>query len=137
MNVKTTFLHGDLEVEIYIDQPEGFVAKGNERKVCKLVKSLYGLKQAPKQWNEKFYKVILSFGFTLNDVDQCVYFKVKGDDWIILCLYIDDILLFGSNNDIIIETKSFLKTKFEMKNMGIAEVILGLKLTRSSEGIAI
>ncbi|KAL0315203.1 UNVERIFIED_CONTAM: Retrovirus-related Pol polyprotein from transposon TNT 1-94 [Sesamum calycinum] len=64
MDVKTAFLYGELEEEIYMDQPEGFVAHGNERKVCKLVKSLYGLKQAPKQWHEKFDQTILAFGFT-------------------------------------------------------------------------
>ncbi|KAK4385553.1 Expansin-B4 [Sesamum angolense] len=64
MDVKTTFLYSELEEEIYRDQPEGFIAHGNERKVCKLVKSLYGLKQAPKQWHEKFDQIILAFGFT-------------------------------------------------------------------------
>ncbi|KAK4391365.1 Retrovirus-related Pol polyprotein from transposon TNT 1-94 [Sesamum angolense] len=64
MDVKTAFLYGELEEKIYMDQPEGFVAHGNERKVCKLVKSLYGLKQAPKQWHEKSNQTILAFGFT-------------------------------------------------------------------------
>ena len=54
MDVKTVFLNGDLEEEIYMDQPEGFVEPGQESKACKLTKSLYGLKQAPKQWHEKF-----------------------------------------------------------------------------------
>ena len=54
MDVKTTFLNGDLEEEIYMEQPEGFIVSGQEKKVCKLVKSLYGLKQAPKKWHEKF-----------------------------------------------------------------------------------
>ncbi|KAL0299909.1 UNVERIFIED_CONTAM: Retrovirus-related Pol polyprotein from transposon TNT 1-94 [Sesamum angustifolium] len=122
MDVKTTtFLYGELEEEIYMDQPEGFVAHGNERKVCKLVKSLYGLKQAPKQWHEKFDQTILAFGFTINENDKCIYCKVKGDRIIILCLYVDDILLIGSCIEIIIETKSFLKNKFEMKDMGEAD----------------
>ncbi|KAL2227745.1 UNVERIFIED_CONTAM: Retrovirus-related Pol polyprotein from transposon TNT 1-94 [Sesamum indicum] len=137
MDVKTTFLYGELEEEIYMEQPEGFVAHGNEHKVCKLVKSLYGLKQAPKQWHEKFDKTILAFGFTVNENDKCIYCKVKGDKLIILCLYVDDILLIGSCLDIIIETKSFFKNKFEMKDMGEANVILGIKLTRSTDGIAI
>ncbi|KAL0290595.1 UNVERIFIED_CONTAM: Retrovirus-related Pol polyprotein from transposon TNT 1-94 [Sesamum angustifolium] len=77
MDVKTAFLYGELEEEIYMDQPEGFVAHGNERKVCKLVKSLYGLKQAPKQWHEKFDQTILAFGFTVNENDKCIYCKVK------------------------------------------------------------
>ncbi|KAL0324836.1 UNVERIFIED_CONTAM: Retrovirus-related Pol polyprotein from transposon TNT 1-94 [Sesamum radiatum] len=137
MDVKTTFLYGELEEEIYTDQPEGFVAHGNERKVCKLVKSLYGLKQAPKQWHEKFDQTILAFGFTVNENDKCIYCKVKGDRIIILCLYVDDILLIGSCIEIITETKSFLKNKFEMKDMGEADVILGIKLICSTDGIAI
>ncbi|KAL0383034.1 UNVERIFIED_CONTAM: Retrovirus-related Pol polyprotein from transposon TNT 1-94 [Sesamum calycinum] len=137
MDVKTAFLYGELEEEIYMDQPEGFVAHGNERKVCKLVKSLYGLKQAPKQWHEKFDQTILAFGFTVNENDKCIYCKVKGDRIIILCLYVDDILLIGSCIEIITETKSFLKNKFEMKDMGEADVILGIKLIRSTDGIAI
>jgi hypothetical protein len=63
MDVKTAFLDGDLDEEVYIEQPEGFIMHGHEKKVCKLVKLLYGLKQAPKQWYEKFYYVILSHGF--------------------------------------------------------------------------
>ncbi|KAL0326149.1 UNVERIFIED_CONTAM: Retrovirus-related Pol polyprotein from transposon TNT 1-94 [Sesamum radiatum] len=137
MDVKTAFLYGELDEKIYMDQPEGFVAHGNERKVCKLVKSLYGLKQAPKQWHEKFDQTILAFGFTVNENDNCIYCKVKGDRIIILCLYVDDILLIGSCIEIITETKSFLKNKFEMKDMGEADVILGIKLIRSTDGIAI
>ncbi|KAL0381033.1 UNVERIFIED_CONTAM: Retrovirus-related Pol polyprotein from transposon TNT 1-94 [Sesamum angustifolium] len=137
MDVKTAFLYGELEEEIYMDQPEGFVAHGNERKVCKLVKSLYGLKQAPKQWHEKFDQTILAFCFTVNENDKCIYCKVKGDRIIILCLYVDDILLIGSCIEIITETKSFLKNKFEMKDMGEADVILGIKLIRSTDGITI
>ncbi|GJV67600.1 zinc finger, CCHC-type containing protein [Tanacetum coccineum] len=75
MDVKTTFLNGDLEEEVYMKQPEGFVMPGNEHKVCKLVKSLYGLKQAPKQWHQKFDEVVLSSGFLLNQSDKCVYSK--------------------------------------------------------------
>lgn len=137
MDVKTAFLNGDLEEEIYMDQPEGYVIPGNENKVCKLVKSLYGLKQAPKQWHEKFDRAVLSFGFEINDSDKCVYTKLKGDECIILCLYVDDILLFGTSLAVVNETKALLSGKFDMKDMGCADVILGLKLTRSTDGIAI
>jgi hypothetical protein len=73
MNVKTTFFNGELEEEIYMTQPDGFVVKGKEDKVCKLVKSLYGLKQAPKQWHEKFDITLISTGFSVNETDRCVY----------------------------------------------------------------
>nr|GFA85641.1 hypothetical protein [Tanacetum cinerariifolium] len=66
-------LNGDLDEEIYMKQPEGFVMPGHENKVCKLKKSLYGLKQAPKQWHQKFDDVVLSNGFSLNQYDKCVY----------------------------------------------------------------
>ena len=66
MNVKTTFLNGDLEEEIYMDQPEGFVKPGQENKVFKLTKSLYGLKQAPKQWHEKLDSCMIENGYKSN-----------------------------------------------------------------------
>ncbi|GJT89262.1 zinc finger, CCHC-type containing protein, partial [Tanacetum coccineum] len=75
MDVKTTFLNGDLDEEVYMKQPEGFVMPGNEHKVCKLVKSLYGLKQAPKQWHQKFDEVVLSSG---KPVDQLEYSRAIG-----------------------------------------------------------
>ena len=75
MDVKIAFLNGELDEEVYMDQPEGFVVKGQKHKVCKLVKSLYGLKQAPKQWHEKFDHTTMSHGFKINECDKCVYIK--------------------------------------------------------------
>ncbi|GKC27794.1 zinc finger, CCHC-type containing protein [Tanacetum coccineum] len=80
MDVKIAFLDGDLEEEVCMKQPKGFVMPGNEHKLCKLVKSLYGLKQAPKQWHQKFDEVVLSSGFLLNQSDKCVYSKFYGSD---------------------------------------------------------
>ena len=91
MDVKTAFLNGDLDEEVYMEQPEGFVLPGNEKKVCKLVKSLYGLKQAPKQWHEKFDFVILSYGFRHNSADKCIYSKFTNDYGVVICLYANDL----------------------------------------------
>nr|KAJ0199197.1 hypothetical protein LSAT_V11C600311730 [Lactuca sativa] len=71
MDVKISFLNGDLDEEIYMKQPEGFLMPGNEYKVCKLKKLLYGLKQEPKQWHQKFDYVVLSNDFALNQADKC------------------------------------------------------------------
>jgi hypothetical protein len=79
MNVKITFLNVELEEEIYMDQPDGFVAEGQEGMVCKLIKSLYGLKQTPKQWNEKFDRTLTSTGFVVNKTDKCVYYHYGGN----------------------------------------------------------
>ncbi|GJZ85618.1 zinc finger, CCHC-type containing protein [Tanacetum coccineum] len=75
MDVKTAFLNGELDEDVYMNQPQGFIMPGNENKVCKLIKSLYRLKQAPKQWHQKFDEVVLSNGYLLNQADKCVYRK--------------------------------------------------------------
>ncbi|GKA99401.1 zinc finger, CCHC-type containing protein [Tanacetum coccineum] len=118
MDVKTAFLNGDLDEEVYMKQPEGFVMPGNEHKVCKLVKSLYGLKQAPKQWHQKFDEVVLSSGFHLNQSDKCVYSKFDNSGkGVIICLYVDDMLIFGTDQNQVDKTKKFLCHRFSMKDM--------------------
>jgi len=78
MDVKTTFLNGDLEEEIYMYQPDGCVVPGQESKVCKLRKSLYSLKQAPKQWYEKLDSTVVQNRFVVNTSNSYVYSKVIG-----------------------------------------------------------
>src|SRR4051812_5132182 len=134
MDVKTAFLNGELKEEIYMQQPDGFVMDGQEGKVCKLVKSLYGLRQAPKQWHDKFNETLTSVGFVVNEADKCVYYRYGGGEGVILCLYVDDILIFGTNLKLIEEVKSFLSQNFEMKDLGVADVILNIKLLRDDEG---
>lgn len=122
MDVKTAFLNGDLDEEIYMEQPEGCVVPGKENKVCKLVKSLYGLKQAPKQWHDKFDSVLIANGFTVNDADRCIYCKFHGNSGVIICLYVDDMLIFGTCLDVINEMKNLLSSNFDMKDLGEADV---------------
>ncbi|GKA34493.1 zinc finger, CCHC-type containing protein [Tanacetum coccineum] len=138
MDVKTSFLNGDLDEEVYMKQPEGFVTPGNEHKVCKLVKSLYGLKQTPKQWHQKFDEVMLLSGFLLNQSNKCVYSKFDSSGkGVIICLYVDDMLIFGTDQNQVDKTKKFLSSKFSMKDMGEADVILGIKIKRKNKGIVI
>ena len=77
MDVKTTFLNGNLEEEVYMNKPEGFSCEGKEHMVCKLKKSLYGLNEASRQWYLKFNETIVTFGFNENIVDRCIYLKVN------------------------------------------------------------
>ena len=106
LDVKTAFLHGDLQEEIYMEQPEGFEEKGKEKLVCKLKKSLYGLKQAPRQWYHKFDSFMTSNGYKRTVADPCVYFrKFPGDIFIILLLYVDDMLVVGQNLELISNLK--------------------------------
>jgi hypothetical protein len=129
MDVKIAFLNGELE-EIYMDQSDGFVANGQEGKVYKLLKSLYGLKQAPKQCHEKFDRTLTCAGFVVNEADKYVYYWYGGGEGIILCLYVDDILIFGSIIKVIKEVKEFLSNNFQMKDLGEADVILNTSETR-------
>ena len=137
MDVKTAFLNGELEEEIYMEQPEGFQSPGNENKVCKLVKSLYGLKQAPKQWHGNFDETMLSNGFKINESDKCVYVKHVSMGYVIVCLYVDDLLILGNNQAIIKSTKDMLSSRFDMKDLGEVDVILGVKIIKTSQGYAL
>ena len=90
-----------------MDQSDGFIENSQEGKVCKLLKALYGLQQAPKQRHEKFDRTLTSAGFVVNEADKCVYYRYGGGEGVILCLYVDDILIFGSSLKVIEEVKEF------------------------------
>ena len=96
LDVKTTFLHGDLEEDIYMNQPQGFLESGKEGLVCKLKKSLYGLKQAPRQWYKKFDGFMHSSGIKRCHTDHCCYIKRSDSNFTILLLFVDDMLVAGS-----------------------------------------
>ncbi|PKI64657.1 hypothetical protein CRG98_014946 [Punica granatum] len=137
MDVKIAFLNGDLEEEVYMEQPEGFVLPGNEHKVCKLIKSLYGLKQTPKQWHEKFDSVISSYGFSHNCADKCFYTKFTEMYGVIICLYVDDLLIFGTNLEGVRETKEYLASNFKMKDLNEVDTILGINVQKHERGFAL
>jgi hypothetical protein len=95
---------------------------------------LYRLKQAPKQWHEKFERTLISAGFFVNEAEKYVYYRFGGGKGVILCLYVDDILIFETSLDVIKEVKDFLSNNFQMKDMREADVILNIKLKREANG---
>ena len=134
LDVKTAFLHGELEEEIYMLQPEGFAETGKENLVCRLNKSLYGLKQAPRCWYKRFDSFIISLGYNRLSSDHCTYFKrFDGGDFIILLLYVDDMLVAGPNKDRVQELKAQLAREFDMKDLGSANKILGMQIHRDRD----
>ncbi|KAH9726184.1 hypothetical protein KPL70_008163 [Citrus sinensis] len=134
LDVKTTFLHGDLEEEIYMIQPCGFKVAGNENHVCRLIKSLYGLKQSPRQWYKRFDQFIQGQKFTRSEHDHCVYFRRLSDGaFIYLLLYVDDMLIASKNRDEIERLKKQLTSEFEMKDLGDAQRILGMEIRRDKK----
>uniref|UniRef100_A0A803R4Z6 Reverse transcriptase Ty1/copia-type domain-containing protein n=1 Tax=Cannabis sativa TaxID=3483 RepID=A0A803R4Z6_CANSA len=131
MDVTTAFLHGELEEEIYMTQPEGYVEKGKPNHVCKLVKSLYGLKQSPRQWNKRFDTFMMKQGFSRSYYDACFYHKGTDINTVIyLLLYVDDMLIISKERSQVDEMKKQLKAEFEMKDLGIASKILGITIKR-------
>ena len=130
MDVKTAFLNGELDKEIYIDQPLGCDLKGQENKVYKLSRSIYGLKQASRQWNLKFHQAILEDGFTMMEEDHCVYIKHSNNYFIIPSFYVDDILIVGNDKKLIDVTKKWLSSNFKMKDMEKTNYVLGVKILR-------
>ena len=98
--------------------------QGRRKKVCKLVKSLYGLKQALKQWHNKFDHVLVTNGYSINNGDKCIYIKYEDNTYVVTYLYVDDMLIFGTSLEVVCETKKFRGFKFDMKDLGEAEMIL-------------
>ncbi|GJS44472.1 retrotransposon protein, putative, ty1-copia subclass [Tanacetum coccineum] len=130
MDVKTAFLNGHLDEDIYMVQPEGFVDPKHPRKVCKLQRSIYGLKQASRSWNKRFDEEIKRFGFTQNLDEPCVYQKASGSNVTFLILYVDDIIIMGNHIPSLQSVKDYLGKCFAMKDLGEAAFILGIKIYR-------
>ncbi|WVY98367.1 hypothetical protein V8G54_030518 [Vigna mungo] len=131
LDVRTAFLHGDLEETLYMKQPDGFAV---DDRVCLLQKSLYGLKQSPRQWYRKFDDFLIKLNFKRCNYDDCVYTLNHGGEILYLLLYVDDILIASSDRGMIGETKARLADAFEMKELGEARRILGIDIKRDRPG---
>ena len=132
MDVKIAFLHGDLEEDVYMAQPEGYEQPGREKLVCKLNKALYGLKQGSRQWYQKFDTFMRSQEFKRSQEDYCLYTKKLSDgSQIILILYVDDMLIAGKSKSEIANLKQILSSQFAMKDLGEANHFLGMRIKRN------
>ncbi len=130
MDVKTAFLNGKLDEDVYMAQPEGFIHSKYPNKVCKLERSIYGLKQASRSWNICFHEKIKEFGFSRSEYESCVYYKASGSNVTFLVLYVDDILIIGNNIPMLQSVKDWLGKCFSMKDLGNAAYILGIRIYR-------
>jgi hypothetical protein len=132
VDVKTAFLYGDLEEELYVQQPEGFIYPGKEKYVCHLLRPLYGLKQASRKWNEKFHHFLTLFGLTRSTADPCLYYSIGNDpeDFAIFGLWVDDGILATKTKPRAHKIISYLETHFEMTS-GEAENFIGLEIIRN------
>ncbi|CAM8888782.1 unnamed protein product [Rhodiola kirilowii] len=136
LDVDNAFLHGTLDEEVYMKLPIGFYKKEKAAgKVCKLVKSLYGLKQASRQWFAKFSEAITAYGFQRSLNDYSLFTMNKDGEFLILLVYVDDVIITGTSSSMIGKVKQYIHDLFKIKDLGILKYFLGLEVARSDEGI--
>eukprot|EP00253_Pinus_taeda_P005890 PITA_05890 len=135
MDVKSTFLNGDLEEDVYIEKPDGFILGNDPNLVCRLKKALYGLKQAPRAWYYRLDKYLHQQGFSKGSTDSNLYIKIGNNKLLILVVYVDDII-FGSHEEAMSQSFALVMQKeFEMSLLGELTYFLGLQIQQNKGGI--
>ena len=131
LDIKNVFLHDGLQEEVYMEQPPGFVVQGKIKRVCLLWKSLYGLKQSLHAWFGKFSQVFEQFGMQKSKSDHSIFHKNSSSCIILLIVYVDDIVITGSDSKGISSLKSFLQSQFHIKDLGMLRYFLSIEVMRS------
>lgn len=133
MDVKSVYLNRIITEDTYMSQPEGYVMKGREDMACKLNKSIYGLKQSGRKWYQRLDASLLKMGFTKSAADQNLYILRHGHSYLLLLMYVDDILLASNSVELLTKVKSQLNNEFEMSDMGQPAYMLGVQIRRDRE----
>lgn len=138
LDVKSAFLYGKLDEEVFVEQPKGYVVKGSEAKVYKLHKALYGLKQAPRAWFSRIEAYFLQQGFTASKNERTLFFKEDGNGGIlIVSIYVDDLIYTGNSLKMMNDFKSSMKNEFSMTDLGKMKYFLGIEVTQQNDFIHI
>lgn len=133
LDVKTAFLNGELQENVLMCQPEGFVVKGNENKVCKLKKAIYGLKQSSRAWYQKVEEVLIGLDFKKSDYEPCLFMKRNRGMITIIALYVDDFIIFSNDENETDFLKDKLNSNFKIKDLGELKLCLGMKIRREND----
>ncbi|GJR55373.1 putative ribonuclease H-like domain-containing protein [Tanacetum coccineum] len=137
MDVKSAFLNGTIEEEVYVIQPPGFKDPDNLDKVYKVVKALYGLHQAPRAWYETLANYLLGNGFKRGQIDQRLFIKKQKGDILLVQVYVDDIIFGSTNKELCTRFEKLMKDKFQMSSIGELTFFLGLQVRQKEDGIFI
>jgi hypothetical protein len=137
MDVKSFFLNGELQEQVFVSQPPGFIVNNEEHKVLCLNKALYGLRQALRAWYSKFDASLAELGFQRGEAEHAVYTRGGGDMHLIVGVYADDLIITGGNSSELMQFKERMKSKFQMTDLGKLHFYLRLEVNQSSEGITV
>ena len=135
LNVNNAFLQGHLSEDVYMAQPPGFVDRDNPTHVCKLKKTIYGLKQAPRAWYLELRQFLIESGFTNFHVDTSLFILHSSDITIYLLVYVDDIIITGTNTNIIQRYINLLAQRFSIKDLGVLSYFLGIEVLTTPSGV--
>ncbi|KAJ1695555.1 hypothetical protein LUZ63_012253 [Rhynchospora breviuscula] len=135
LDVQNAFLHGDLHERVFMSQPPGFVDQSHPHHVCLLQKSIYGLKQSPRSWFHKLSTALIEFGFTASQYDPSLFFAHNKGHTTIVLVYVDDILITGSNPQFVKSCMTQLQSKFAIKDLGLLHYFLGIAVTTNHNGV--
>jgi len=133
MDVKSIFLNGVLEGEVYVEQPLGYMRRGEEKKMLRLKKALYGLKQAPRAWNERIDTYFKKNRYKQCPYEHALYVKKKGEDVMFIALYVDDLIFMGNNAKLIEAFKKVMKKEFEITELGFMKYFLSLEVVQGKD----
>ncbi|MCO5602581.1 hypothetical protein L7F22_056715 [Adiantum nelumboides] len=117
-----------------MEQPQGYEDVKHPGYVCKLKKALYGLKQAPRAWHARIVAYLVAIGFHMADADHSLYVRKNENGIVIVCIYVDDLIIGGDNEGEIMHVKSLLKKEFDMKDLGELRYFLGIEIIHTKEG---
>ena len=134
-DVKNTFLHGDIEEEVYMDIPPGYSITSGTNEVCKLQRALYGLKLSPRAWFGRFSLAMKKYGLTQSNSNHTLFLKKQRGKTTTLIIYVDDMIITGDDKEEISQLQGKLAKEFEMKNLGGLKYFLGIEVIRSNKGI--
>jgi hypothetical protein len=135
MDVNNVFFHGDLQEEVYMEQPPSYVDQTNPNLVCRLKKALYGLKQAPRVWSDKISQYLVISGFQTSNADFSLYVKKTNHGIVVIVIYVDDLIIIGDSDVDISDLKKFLNQKFAMKDLGELHYFLSIEVIKFPKGI--
>ena len=134
-DVETAFLNGKLDETIFMKQPEGYIVEGKENLVCKLSCSLYGLKQSPRCWNFVLKDQLLDMGLNCSENDPCVYEGIIDSERVMLAVYVDDMILAATSENVIKHAHKLFLDRFDVKYIGPLRYFLGVRIVHHPNSI--